>query len=202
MEKLILASASPRRAKLLQQIRIDFEQIVSGIEDERTETTDPGEHVLLLSKRKAKNVIRETSERWILGADTIVVLDGCIMGKPCEGASAFHMLRRLNGRDHTVFTGLTLFDTHRERELSQYEATRVWIRHLSDGEIEDYVASSEPLGKAGGYAIQGLGATLVEKIEGCYYNVVGLPLVRLLTMMRDMDFPFRLRINSGEREIP
>lgn len=198
MNKLVLASASPRRARILRQIGIDFEQIPSNIDDERTDMTDPSEHVVALSKRKAEDVIPRIAERWVLGADTIVVFNGDIMGKPCDMNAAVHMLSKLNGQVHSVYTGLTLIDTHVKRGLSEYEKTKVWMRRMSGEEIKDYVATTEPLGKAGGYAIQGLGAMLVEKIDGCYYNVVGLPLVRLLKMMRVMNFHFRLNPCPGE----
>ena len=193
MNRLILASASPRRARLLQQIGLDFEQIASRIEHERTDTTDPTDHVLLLSKRKALDVAQNIPDGWILGADTVVVLDERILGKPEDRTSAIEMVRSLSGREHRVITGLTLIDSGHGRLMSQCEETKVWMRVLSPEMIEDYVATGESLGKAGGYAIQGFGATFVERIDGCYYNVVGLPIVRLLKIMEEMDFPFRLR---------
>ncbi|MFQ6091178.1 MAG: Maf family protein [bacterium] len=202
MKRLILASASPRRAMLLRQIGIDFEQVVSRIDDEQSDLTDPGDHVLSISRRKAEDVARRTSEGLVLGADTVVVLDRRIMGKPGDRAAALQMLRKLSGRDHHVLTGLSLIDSQTWRVLSEYEETQVRMRCLSEEEIEDYVATGEPLGKAGGYAVQGLGATLVERIEGCYYNVVGLPIGRLLKLMQQMDFPFRLKACSKETENP
>lgn len=198
MKRLLLASASPRRAMILRQIGIDFEQIVSNIGDEQSDVTDPGGHVLALSRRKAEDVAQGTTEGLVLGADTVVVLDGCFLGKPGDRDTAKKMLRRLSGRQHSVFTGLTLIDLQAGRELGEYEETQVWMRSLSEEEIEEYVATGEPLGKAGGYAIQGLGATLVEMIEGCYYNVVGLPIVRLLKMLRQMGFPFRCKERNDE----
>ena len=198
MDTLVLASASPRRAKLLRQIGVHFEQIPSTINNERTDVTDPGGHVLLLSKRKAENVFKRIPEKWVLGADTVVVLDGCLIGKPRDRSSARHMLHTLSAREHCVYTGLTLFSPKRKHEVSQFEKTKVLIRRLSENEIEDYIATGEPMGKAGGYAIQGLGATLVERIEGCYYNVVGLPLVRLLKMMKETGFSFHLKPSSVE----
>jgi septum formation protein len=193
METLVLASASPRRAAILRQLGLEFEQVVSRITDERTDNADPKDHVLLLSKRKAEDVVRRTSARWVLGADTIVVAKGCLMGKPRDANSAFRMLSTLRGSVHRVFTGLTLIDAESGRAVSQYEETNVWMRRLSDEEIDAYIATGEALGKAGAYAIQGLGATLVERIEGCYYNVVGLPIVRMIAMMHSMGFPFQLK---------
>jgi len=125
MKRLILASASPRRAMLLRQIGIDFEQRASRIGAEQSNATDPGGHVLFLSRRKALHVARETSEGFVLGADTVVVLDGHIMGKPKDNDSALTMLRALNGRTHRVFTGLTLIDSHTGRELGDYEEMSV-----------------------------------------------------------------------------
>ena len=191
MDRLVLASASPRRAQLLRQIGIDFEQSSSCVEEGGTETTDPKNLVVMLSRKKAEEVVRKLSVGWVLGADTVVVLDERILGKPADGSAAVDMLRSLSGREHRVLTGLTLIEAGRGRTLSRYEETRVWLRSLSDEDIEGYVATGEPLGKAGGYAIQGLGATLIERISGCYYNVVGLPLVCLVTMLREVGFPYR-----------
>ena len=201
MNELILASASPRRARLLRQIGIDFEQIASRVEDERTDTIEPGDLVITLSKKKAEDVARKFSGGWVLGADTVVVLEKRIMGKPADRDTAIDMLRLLSGREHRVFTGLTLIEAGSGRTTSCFEETRVWMRHLTEKEIEEYVATGEPLGKAGGYAIQGFGAVLVERIAGCYYNVVGLPLVRLLKMMKEMGFPFRLKGCTGAEDL-
>lgn len=202
MDTLVLASASPRRAAILRQLGIDFEQVVSRIVDEQTETDTPKDHVLLLSKRKAEDIVQRTSARWILGADTIVVVRDRIMGKPDDADSAVRMLSELSGNVHRVLTGLTLIDTQINRALSQYEETTVWIRQLSSGEIDEYIATGEPLDKAGAYAIQGLGATLVERIEGCYYNVVGLPVVRMIDMMRSLEFPFQLNTMVQGETVP
>ncbi|UCE19616.1 MAG: septum formation inhibitor Maf [Gemmatimonadota bacterium] len=201
MSELILASASPRRAKLLRQIGIDFEQMTSRVEKERTDATDPRNLVLMLSKRKAEDVARKFSTGWVLGADTVVVLEERILGKPGSRNSAVEMLRSLSGREHSVFTGLTLIDSGNGRAVSQFEETRVWMRPLSEKDIEEYVATGEPLGKAGSYAIQGLGALLVERIAGCYYNVVGLPLVRLFRMMGEIGYPFRWSVCPGAAEV-
>ncbi len=185
---------------LLRQIGIDFVQIASDIGEETIDMASAAGHVLSLSKRKAEAVMEVTKEKWVLGADTVVVLDDLVMGKPEDGVSAIRMLTALGGRAHRVLTGLTLCDGRTRRTLSQVEETEVWIRHLDAGEISAYVRTGEPMGKAGGYAIQGLGATLVERIEGCYYNVVGLPLVRLVRMMRAMQYPLQFKIRSGGSE--
>ena len=199
---LILASASPRRVAILRQLGIDFQQIVSLIVDEQTGVDDPKDHVLLLSRRKAEDVARRTSAKWILGADTIVVSDGWLIGKPEDADSAHRMLRQLSGRVHSVYTGLTLIESQAGRALSRCEETYVRIRPLSDKDIADYIATGEPLGKAGAYAIQGLGGTLVERIEGCYYNVVGLPIVRMIDMMGTMGFPFQLKRTRSRETKP
>jgi septum formation protein len=148
---------------------------------------DPARHVLSLSRLKARSVCSGFHGGYILGADTIVVLDGCILGKPTSKADARDMLGRLSGRQHDVYTGITLIDAASETEVQGYERTQVTIRRMTPEEIDAYIETGEPMDKAGSYGIQGYGAAIVEKVIGCYFNVVGLPLVRLLYLMRDLD---------------
>ncbi len=188
IKPLILASASPRRAQLLRQAGIPFRRVVSNVGEENSSASDPSQHVLELSQRKARDVARKVKQGIVLGADTVVVIDGQILGKPKDSQEAKKMLSQLSGKTHRVFTGLTLVDAQTEHSLSQVVSTKVTMRQLSQAEIEQYVASGEPLDRAGAYAIQGRGATLAEQVEGCFYNVVGLPLARLVQMLEQMGF--------------
>lgn len=183
---LILASQSPRRRKLLDQLGLDFTVQVSPIE----ETIPPGvapEHIVqVLAQHKAESIAASHPSALTLGADTLVVLDGDILGKPADPAEARAMLRRLSSRTHTVYTGIALVHPDSSRTCTAYEATMVTFAPLDDEEIDDYVASGSPLDKAGAYGIQDdRGAVFVSQIEGDYYNVVGLPLHRLYRMLRD-----------------
>ena len=186
-DDLILASASPRRAELLKQVGIPFRQVVSGVDEDLHDPADPEDHVRELSRRKAADVARQMSSGIVLGADTVVVLDKHILGKPADGGEAAAMLTMLSGRTHQVYTGLTLIDVAQDVSVSHVEVTEVTFRKLSRDEISDYVATGEPLDKAGAYGIQGRGALLVSGIKGCYYNVVGLPLARLLELLHRLQ---------------
>jgi septum formation protein len=190
---LILASASPRRAQLLKQIHLPFVVKVSTACEERNVSCDPIEHVLELSRRKAENVSARVQTGLVLGVDTIVVLNGHILGKPNSHEEAKHMLRCLSGRTHNVFSGLTLIRAEDGELHSDYSRTEVNMRTLSEEEIEAYVATGEPLDKAGAYGIQGRAAPFVEEIHGCYYNVVGLPLSKLVEMLKVMGWRWDAR---------
>ncbi len=195
MRKIILASHSPRRAHLLKQIGIPFTVMGSDVSEDVDVPTDPEAHVLTLSRRKAEWATERIREGVVLGVDTIVVVDGCILSKPEDAGAAARMLRRLSGRWHRVFSGMTLIEVDRDvnnhrignlrevRSTSDFSVTRVKMRAISEEEIARYVATGEPLDKAGAYGIQGKGAVFVERIEGCFYNVVGLPLSRLVRML-------------------
>ena len=177
---LILASKSPRRQELLQLIGIPFTVRVADI-DETMESCDPETAVAQLSHKKAAAVPR-TDDEIVIGADTIVVLDGKILGKPTSEAEAFQMLRFLSGRRHQVMTGLTVLQA--ERWVSVTEVTEVSFRPLTDREILDYIATGDPMDKAGSYGIQNGGALFVDGICGDYYNVVGLPVCRLAQLLK------------------
>jgi septum formation protein len=157
------------------------------VREEDHADSDPIRHVLELSKLKARSVRGDFSRGYILGADTIVVFDRGILEKPADRADARAMLGKLCGRLHEVYTGLTLIDAGSGKELQGYEKTRVKIRRMSATEIDAYIETGEPMDKAGSYGIQGYGAAIVERVDGCYFNVVGLPIVRLLGLIRDMD---------------
>ena len=190
-DQLILASASPRRAELLQQVDIPFRRVVSGVDEDLQDPADPDEHVRELSRRKAEDVAKDLSSGVVLGADTIVVLDEHILGKPVDEKEAAEMLAMLSGRTHQVYTGLTLIDAARDVSVSHVEITEVTFRELYKDEITGYVATGEPMDKAGAYGIQGRGALLVSGIKGCYFNVVGLPLASLLDLIRRLETEVR-----------
>ena len=180
---VILASQSPRRRALLEQIGLrDFRVLPPDVGEEIDPALPPGQQVEQLSRRKAEAVRARTgTDALIIAADTVVCLEGQVLGKPGNGEEAFRMLSALSGRRHQVYTGLTVL---RGTEiLTEHEATSVAFRSLSPGEIRDYIATGEPADKAGAYGIQGCGALLVEGIEGDYCNVVGLPVCRLGRML-------------------
>ncbi|MCI8727921.1 MAG: septum formation protein Maf [Hungatella sp.] len=177
----ILASGSPRRRELLEQIGVEFEVRISGVE-ERTSAVMPEDVVLELSGLKAEDVAREAPEgSWILGADTVVAVDGRIMGKPGSHKEACEMIRSLQGRTHQVFTGVTLIckEGRGQKGVSFVEKTDVTLYPMSEEEIREYGESEEPMDKAGAYGIQGRFARYVSRIDGDYSNVVGLPVGRV-----------------------
>lgn len=183
---LILASHSPRRRKLLAQLGLDFEVHPSDLDENATNHRLPEQLVEQLALEKARAVAARFPEALTLGADTIVVLDGDVLNKPADEAEARTMLRRLSGRTHTVYTGVALVHPASRREIVDYEATQVTFAPLTDAEIDAYVATGSPLDKAGAYGIQDdYGAVFIRRIEGDYYNVVGLPLHRLYRMLRN-----------------
>ena len=185
---LILASASPRRRELLAQAGYEFEVRAAHIDEEPCPDEEPAAYVMRLAREKAQAAFaaagtegRGTKGLIVLGADTTVVVDGEILGKPADAADAARMLRRLSGRTHRVMTGVAVA-TERGTEVA-VEVTEVEFLPLSDEEIAGYVATGEPLDKAGAYGIQGRAARWIPRIEGCYFNVVGLPLARVAAML-------------------
>jgi septum formation protein len=184
-KKLILASASPRRKHLLLQLGLDFTVDPSGSEESIRVDLPPNLIAVTLAENKAKDVARRHKDGLILGADTIVVIDGLILGKPRDKGQAVEMLSRLSGRWHSVYTGIALIDAKTGRQIKDYEESKVKFKNLSQREIENYINTGESLDKAGAYGIQGKGSLLVEKIEGCYYNIVGLPLFKLNTLLEE-----------------
>lgn len=184
---LILASRSPRRQEILSRLGVVFEVRPADIDETANPEVPPREQAMSVAARKAATVARDLERGLVLGADTVVVLGSEVFGKPADAAGARRMLARLAGRTHVVTTGLALIDVERGVRCLAWEDTRVRMRPLSEDEIADYVATGEALDKAGAYAIQGHGAVLIDSIDGCYYNVMGLPVVRLLSMLRDME---------------
>ena len=188
--KLILASSSPQRAEVLQNAGFFFEIVPAHVDESRREGEKAGDFVGRLADTKAStvaaNLPQASHPAIVIGADTVITVDGLILGKPADAQNACEMLRRLSGRTHEVITGLAVLSWPKGERCVEQEITRVTFAALKEGEIEDYVASGEPLGKAGAYAIQGLGGRFVERVEGCYFNVVGLPLARLYRILREM----------------
>jgi len=179
---IVLASRSPRRLHLLRQIGIPFTVRESGVAEVIPEGILPEEAVRRLSLEKAKKVAGEIPDGIVIGADTIVVLDGMILGKPDSKEEAISMLTKLGGRTHTVFTGFALVDVQSQKTYVDFEKTEVTFRSLGKEEIESYVESGAPMDKAGAYGIQDdYGAVFVERINGCFYTVVGFPLSKFHT---------------------
>jgi septum formation protein len=187
--RLVLASTSPRRSALLSEADIPFDAVAPrDVAEDFPRGEPPREIVIRHALAKARSVAADYPGRILLGADTIVVLEGAVFGKPADEDEARAMLAYLQGRTHTVFTGLAVVDLAAGRELSDAEATDVTMRPLVMEEIAAYVATGEPLDKAGAYAIQGRGALLVERVDGDYFNVVGLPLFRLSKMLASCGY--------------
>ncbi len=192
---VILASSSPRRQQLISSLSLPYRIEVSDVD----ETTDPGrtpsQIVEELSERKARAIYEryerepaQAEDGVIVGSDTIVVLDGNVLGKPRDEEDAFRMLKRLQGREHEVYSGVACIGLADGRTSVAHERTVVRMKPMSDERIRRYIATREPLDKAGSYAIQGIGATIVERIEGDYFNVVGLPMSLLSDMLADFFY--------------
>jgi septum formation protein len=190
--KLILASGSPRRAEMLRNAGIRFEAFASEIDEVRLPRETLSAMVLRLAEAKARAAVTRLGEvkgpALVIGADTAVELNGEGMGKPGSPEIARTMLGRLSGKTHSVLTGIAVIRLPDGAIRSKVETTTVRLAALSDREIDQYVATGDPLDKAGGYAIQGQAGRWVERIEGCYFNVVGLPLARLYRMLMELGW--------------
>jgi len=184
MQRIILASSSPRRKALLAQIGLKFTVDTRVREDTELAEQEPHRLVREISLKKAESVAGGYPDAIIIAADTLGVIDGRIIGKPDSASGARAMLAALSGRPHTVITGFTVLNTLTHKAVSRSVATTVHLKPITESEIAAYVNTGEPLDKAGAYAIQGLGAVLVERIEGDYYNVVGLPLCALAEVLK------------------
>ena len=182
---MILASQSPRRKELLALICEDFRIIPAKGEELLPEGISPRDAVLLLARQKAEEIHALHGGDTIISADTVVAIDGKILGKPSDAANAAEMLSLLSGREHSVFTGVCIIGAD-GAATAFAEETRVEFWRLSDGEIADYVSTGEPMDKAGAYGIQGRGALLVKRIDGDYYNVMGLPVGRLSRELKNI----------------
>lgn len=185
MAEIILASASPRRKELLTTAGIDFVVKVADVDEVIDETLTPDGVVMSLALQKAGAVAVQNPESVVIGADTVVVLDGKILGKPKSEENAIELLTMLSGKTHTVYTGVALIKGEKVKTFC--EATQVEFYDLTKEEIEAYVATKEPMDKAGAYGIQGKGCVLIRKINGDYFNVVGLPVSAVYRELRDFD---------------
>jgi len=188
--RIILASASPRRAELLRQIRVEFELLPSQVEERPHPDEAPADYIIRIARAKVIAVARQREAGLVIGADTVVVLDGHLIGKPEDEADARRLLRRLAGRWHAVMTGVALIDLETRREVADYDKTLVKFAQLTDMEIEWYANTGEPMDKAGAYGIQGLGGLFIDEIAGNYYNVVGLPIPLVYRLARRLGYSF------------
>jgi septum formation protein len=182
--KLILASASPRRIELLRLAGIDFGVMPSGIDEAFRRGEIPREHVLRLSGEKALAVARTQADCWVLGADTIVLIGGDLLGKPGSVAEAKEMLGKLSGREHEVVTGFSIAGQGRGILIREAVESQVRFREITDDEMDWYAGSQEPYDKAGGYAVQGMAAVFIREIRGSYTNVMGLPLCEVIDALK------------------
>ncbi|QGU00051.1 Septum formation protein Maf [Candidatus Syntrophocurvum alkaliphilum] len=183
MPRIILASQSPRRKELLIKIGLEFEVIPAGINEEGLTANSPDELVQKLAILKGRHIANKVESGIIISADTIVVLNGQILGKPFNRDSAKAMLKTLSNNIHEVQTGLCLINKDLDNELVIVEKTMVHFKSLTNEEIDFYIKTGEPMDKAGAYGIQGFASVFIKKIEGCYFNVVGLPLHRLYELL-------------------
>ncbi len=187
-KKLILASRSPRRAELLLSLGLEFEVSPSDVEENTDPRESPEQNALNIARDKARGVARQNPGCYVLGADTIVVLDKEIIGQPADEEDACRILLKLAGKQHRVITGVVLISPE-EKEYETAAVSTVTIQSVSRDEIRSYIATGEPLDKAGAYAIQGEGSFLVESWEGSYSNIVGLPLEALTDLLKQAGFP-------------
>ncbi len=178
--RFILASKSPRRSEMLTKLGLDFDVVPSGVEESPIPGEAPEEHVIRLAEAKALDIGSRYPDRWVIAADTIVVIDGSILGKPETESEALEMLSRLSGQEHTVVTGFSILHLGKRKGEHRAIQTAVRMKTLFPGEMRWYVRTGEPFDKAGGYAIQGVGSFMIESIHGSYTNVVGLPLCELV----------------------
>lgn len=182
--ELVLASSSPSRKMLLEQAGVSFEVVVSGVDETAPASLSPAQTVELLAERKGKAVLSLRPDKPIIAADSVVSIDGLILGKPKDDQEAKATLRRLSGRTHQIFTGVCLLANGREEVFHQ--STKVTFYPLTEEEIADYVSLGESQGRAGAYGIEGIGVVLVQSIEGDYSNIVGLPVAETLRRLRKL----------------
>ena len=185
--RLVLASASPRRAEMLKLLGVDFDRLPGDIDETFLEGETPREHVLRLSEGKAALAARGRPDAWILGADTIVVVAGEILGKPGSPAEAKAMLEKLSGREHEVLTGFAIIRQDLGIRVHEVVRSTVLFREISGDEMAWYTGTSEPYDKAGAYAVQGMGACFVREIRGSFSNVVGLPLCEVFEALKRVN---------------
>lgn len=184
VSKLVLASSSPRREELLNRLGLNFTIVPSKIDENQFTSLPPGERVVELARAKAEEVVELVEDTIVIAADTAVVYNNKLLGKPADRKNAREMLRELQGDKHTVLTGLAVISTLDGDSFLKCDRAEVYMRRLDEEEITSYVNTGEPLDKAGSYGIQGLGGILIEKINGSYFTVVGLPLHKLAVILK------------------
>lgn len=182
---LILASKSPRRRYLLEQAGLSFSVIPSDVDERRFTLNDSKQYALTVARSKATQIADRFTDSWVIGADTIVVVEGQVLGKPKSIDNARTMLQQLSGKKHQVMTGCVILSRASSASFQKVVVTDVYFKQLSKGEIEWYIKTKEPFDKAGAYAIQGIGTFLVKRINGSYTNVVGLPVCEVLEFLID-----------------
>ena len=174
--KIVLASGSPRRKEILENMNLKFDIIKSEIEETTLESESPEDLVKRLSYEKAHDIATRNRDSIVIGADTVVVLDNNVLGKPKDKEDAFNMLKKMSGREHDVITGISILCLDSKKEIIDFCVSKVKFKNLSDEDIYSYIATGECMDKAGSYGIQGLGGLLVEYIKGDYFNIVGFPI--------------------------
>lgn len=187
---LVLASQSPRRAELLRTLNLTFDVAPADIDEAYRPGETPSAHAERLAREKALTVARRRPDALVVGSDTVVVIDGAVLGKPGDSADAVAMLMRLQGREHSVETGVAVAYAG-DRAVSAIESVRVVFRAFDEQTAADYVATGEPMDKAGAYGIQGFGRTLVDRIDGDFFAVMGLPVVRMLGLLEELGWRYR-----------
>ena len=183
---MILASKSPRRKEILEGFGLELEILTSSIE----ETSDKEgllEQIMDISRKKSLDISEKRKNSYVVSADTVVVLEGNIMGKPKDEDEAFYMLNSLSGKQHKVLTAYTLMNSEKEIDFTSYDTTEVFFKELSEEEIRWYISTGEPMDKAGAYGIQGKGSVLVKKIEGDFFNVMGFPISKFYDDLKDLN---------------
>ncbi|MFA9398953.1 MAG: Maf-like protein [Clostridiaceae bacterium] len=187
MINTILASASPRRKELLSRITSEFQVVVSNFDEDTVAFSgDVEKYVMEIAKGKALDVAKQYKEDIVIGCDTVVVYENKVLGKPKDKIEAYDMLKMLSDRTHFVYSGLFIIDTKRNIIRNNFEKTEVFFSKLTEKDITRYIDTGEPMDKAGAYGIQGKGGIFVKKINGCFYNVMGLPINKLNSMIREM----------------
>lgn len=187
MKPLILASASPRRKEIMANLGLKFRIQPADIIESILDEYSPEEAVLNIACQKAQEIAKIETKGIIIAADTIVVLDGQILGKPADKDEAFEILAKLSNKCHEVMTAIYLIDAENGQNFSHVEISKVFFREIREKEIEKYILSGEPMDKAGAYGIQGLASFFIQRIEGCYFNIVGLPVFALYNLLEKMN---------------
>ena len=187
VKKIILATTSPRRHEIAERMGLDFEIVPSEYEEDMTLKLEPEELAKTLAYGKAADVAKKCKEGIAIGVDTFISFKGKFLGKPKNKEDAFNMLKSFSGKSQEVYSGIALIDCETGETIKDFEVTKVYFRKMSDSEINQYIKTGEPMDKAGSYAIQKLGSIFIEKISGCYYNVMGFPVHNIYKNLRKMD---------------